>query len=169
MLSHSALARTVRNTCSAKTSGQSLSPSTAAMKASVTRTEVEVAQPSGLALGGNEGLDVGMVAPQRRHHGAAAGAGGNDGAAHCVPYIYEGQWPRGVGALDRSAFGPERREVVADAAALLHRECCFAQVTENAAEVVLDVAHHEAVEQRNTAPVAGQDPSRRQEVEILER
>jgi len=39
MLSHSALARTVRNTWLAKTSGQSSSRSTAAMKASVTRTE----------------------------------------------------------------------------------------------------------------------------------
>jgi hypothetical protein len=135
--------------------------------------EVEVAQPPRLALGGNKGFDVGMVAPQRRHHGAGAGAGGHDGAAHRVPYIHEGQWPRGLGAdaLDQSAFGPERREVVADAAALLHGQRGLAQVTEDAAEVVLDVAHDKAVEQGHTAPGAGagQNPSRRHEAEIFER
>jgi hypothetical protein len=113
-----------------------------------------------------------MVAPQCRHHRAAAGARGHDGAAHRVPDIHEGQWSGGVGAdaLDRSAFGPERREVVADAA-LLHRQCCFTQVTENAAEVVLDVAHDKAIEQGHAAPSAGagRDPSRRQEAEIFER
>ena len=134
--------------------------------------EIEVAQPPRLMLGGDEGFDIGMVAPQCRHHRAAAGAGGHDGAAHRVPYIHEGQRPRCVGAdaLDRSAFWPQRREVVAYAAALLHRQRGFAQVTEYAAEIVLDVAHHKAVEQRHAAPSAGarQDPSRRQETEIFE-
>src|SRR5580704_12590771 len=173
MLSHRALARTVRNTWLAKTSGQSSSRSTAAMKASVTRTErLKLRKLPGSRLAAMKASISGWSHRNVAIIGAAAGAGGHDGAAHRVPYIHEGQRPRGVGAdaLDRSAFGPQRREVVADAAALLHRQRGFAQVTEYAAEIVLDVAHHKAVEQRRAAPSAGarQDPSRRKEAEIFE-
>ena len=63
---------------------------------------------------------------------------------------------------------PQRREVVADAAALLHGERGFLDVVEDGAEVVLDAAHHEAIEQRDvaTGAGAGQDATGRQEGEV---
>jgi hypothetical protein len=51
--------------------------------------EVEHAQAAGLALGLDEGVDVGVVAAQCRHHRAAAVAGRHDGAAHRVPHVHE--------------------------------------------------------------------------------
>ena len=74
-------------------------------------------------------------------------------------------------ALDRRALGPQRREVVADAAALLHRQRRFAQMREDAVHVVGDGAHDEAVEEGDVAAGAGagQDAARRQELEIGER
>ena len=135
--------------------------------------EVEHAQPPGFALGLDEGLDVGMVAAHRRHHRAAAIAGAHDGAAHRVPHIHEGQRPRGVraDALHRRALGPQGREVVADAAALLHRQRRLAQMAEDAGHVVRDRPHDEAVEEGDVAAGAGagDDPARRQELEIGER
>ena len=113
-----------------------------------------------------------MVAAHRRHHRATARAGGHDGTAHGIPNIHEGQWAGGVGAntLHSGALRSQRAEVVADPAALLHGQRGFAQMVEDAAKVVGDVAHHEAVEQRH-APVragAGQDAAGGQEAEILQ-
>jgi hypothetical protein len=51
--------------------------------------QIEMAQPARTALGIGEGNNVGMIAPQRRHHCAAAGPGGLDGGAHGVPDIHE--------------------------------------------------------------------------------
>jgi hypothetical protein len=84
--------------------------------------EIEVAQAARLALGGDEILDIRVIAPHRRHHGTPPRAGGHDGAAHRIPDIHERQWPGGVGtdAVDGRALRPERGEVVADATALLH-------------------------------------------------
>ena len=111
-----------------------------------------------------------MVAAQRGHHGAAARAGRHDGAAHGVPHVHEADRARGVGAdaLHQRALGAQRGEVVADAAALLHGERGFLDVLEDGAEVVLDAAHHEAVEERDVAAGAGagQDAAGRQEGEI---
>ncbi len=135
--------------------------------------EVEHAQPARLALRLDEGLDVGMVAAQRPHHGAAAVAGAHDGSAHRVPHIHEGERPRGVGAdaLHRRALGPQRREVVTDAAALLHGQRGFAQMGEDPGHVVRHGAHDEAVEERDAAPAAGagDDAPGGQEAEAFER
>ena len=135
--------------------------------------EVEHAEPAGLALGLDEGLDVGMIAAQAAHHGAAPKTRAHDGAAHRVPAVHERQRPRGVGAdaLDRRSLGPERGEVVADAAALLHGERGLLQVLEDRGHVVRDPAHHEAVEERDLPlrPCAGEDAAGGQELEPFQR
>jgi hypothetical protein len=135
--------------------------------------EVEHAQPPGVALGVDEVLDVRVVAAQRCHHGAAARAGAHDRPAHGVPDVHEAERPRGVGAhaLDRRTLGPEGREVVADAAALLQGQRRFLQVLEDPRHVVGDGAHDEAVEQGDVAlgPGARQDPAGRQKLKALER
>ena len=129
--------------------------------------EVEHRQPSRRALGVDELFDVGMIAGERRHHRAAPRARRHDRAAHRVPHFHEGD---GTGrirahAFHGRAFGPERREIVADAAALLQRQRRLAQMGEDAAHVVGDGAHDEAVEERDAAVGAGarQDSPCRQE------
>tara|TARA_Y100000588_G_scaffold91199_1_gene98423 strand:- start:223 stop:555 length:333 start_codon:yes stop_codon:yes gene_type:complete len=64
--------------------------------------------------------------------------------------------------------GPEGREIVADTAAMLHREGRFFKAVEDAGHVVRDVAHHEAIEQSNFAVRSGtrQYSSSRQEVKV---
>ncbi len=59
---------------------------------------------------------------------------------------------------------------MADAAALLHREGGFLDVLEDRAEVVLDAAHDEAVEERDGAAGAGacEDAACGQEAEVGE-
>ena len=59
-------------------------------------------------------------------------------------------------------------EVVADAAALLHGQRGLLHVLEDGAEVVLDAAHHEAIEERDGAAGAGagQDAAGGQEGEV---
>ena len=65
--------------------------------------------------------------------------------------------PGGVGAdpFHIGAARPQRREIVADPAALLHRQRRLAQMREDAAHVVRDRPHHEAVEQRHLPLGAG--------------
>ena len=133
---------------------------------------VEHAQPGRVGFRGDEGLDVGVVAAHRRHHRAAAAPCRHDGAAHRVPDIHEGQGARRVGghALHLGAARPDGREVVADAAALLHRQRGFLEHVEDARHRIGHGAHHEAVEQRHRArgPRPGGDPASRQVAEILE-
>ena len=135
--------------------------------------QVEVAQPPRLALGRDEVLNVGVIASHGGHHCAAPRPGGHDGAAHGVPYIHEGERAGGVGtnAFHWRALRPQGGEVVADAATLLHGQRGLAQMIENAAEVVGDVAHDEAIEQGHAPVGAGarQDAARRQEPEVLQR
>ena len=87
-----------------------------------------------------------------------------------IPHVHEGQRARRVGAnaLHRGTLRPQRAEVVSDPAALLHGQRGLAQMVEDAAEVVGDVAHDEAVEQRHAAvgTSAGQDATGGQEPEI---
>ena len=114
-----------------------------------------------------------MVDAHRRHHRAAAIAGAHDRAAHRVPHVHEAQRARGVGA-DAPHIGaarPQRREIVADPAALLHRQRRLAQMREDAAHVIRDRSHDEAVEQRYLplGPGPGDDPPRRQKTEIVHR
>ena len=131
-----------------------------------------MAQPARVALGIDERNDVGMIAPQRRHHRAAAGAGRLDGGAHGVPDIHERHRSRGNGAgrARASATRADRREIVADTTAALHRHRAFFQRAEDAGDRVLDRAHDEAVEQGHVAIRAGPglDPPARQELEVLQ-
>ncbi len=114
-----------------------------------------------------------MLAGQGRHHRAAAIAGAHDGAAHRIPHIHEGERTRCVGAdpFDNRPLRPQRREIIADAAALLHRQRGLAQMGEDPAHVVGDRPHHEAVEQGHLTPGAGagDDPPGREKAEIAHR
>ena len=60
---------------------------------------------------------------------------------------------------------------MADAAALLHRQCGLFHALENGRKVVLDLAQHKAVEQRDPSVGAGpgQNAARRQKTEIGDR
>ena len=107
-----------------------------------------------------------MVAGERRHHRAAAGARAHDGAAHRIPHIHEGDRARRIGAdaEHRRPFRPQAGKVVTDAAALLHGQRRFAQMGEDAVERIRDRAHHKTVEQGDIAAGAGarQNPPCRQ-------
>src|SRR3954454_21919155 len=61
--------------------------------------------------------------------------GGHDGAAHRVPDIHERERAGGIGAHapDGSAPRPQGGEVIADAAALLHRQRRLAKMGEDGA------------------------------------
>ena len=132
--------------------------------------QIEIAQPPGLRLGFDEGFDVGVVAAQGAHHGAAAAAGRHDGAAHRVPHLHEADRARGVGADggDGRPLGAQRREIMPDAAALLHGQRGILDAREDGAEIVVDRAEHEAVEEGDGAPRAGagEDTACRQEAEV---
>ena len=95
--------------------------------------EVEIAQPPRVGLGGDELLDVRMIAAQGRHHGAAPLTGRHDGAAHGVPDVHEADGTRGIraDARDRRPARPQRREIMPDAAPLLHRQRRLAHVLED--------------------------------------
>ena len=135
--------------------------------------EIEIAQPLGRAFGVDEFFDVRMRAGERAHHRAAPGTRRHDRPAHRVPDVHERDRARRIraDALHFGALGSQRGEVVADAAALLHRERGLAQMGEDAREVIGDRAHDETVEQRDRAPRARarEDPARRQEAVIGER
>jgi hypothetical protein len=113
-----------------------------------------------------------VIAAQRRHHRAAAEAGRKDRLRHRVPDLEERHGPgrdRARAPGPRPAR-PQRGEVVADAAALLHRQRALLEGLEDAVERVLDRPHDEAVEQRHAAiePGAGEDPASRKEPSALE-
>jgi hypothetical protein len=115
--------------------------------------EIEIAQTGLVGLRGDEGLDVGMVATHRRHHGATPRSGRHDRAAHGIPHIHERQGAGGVGpyAFDERALRAERRKVIADAAAVLHGERRLTQMREDGVEIVLDRSHDKAVEEGHAA------------------
>ena len=134
--------------------------------------QVEVAEPGAVPLGVDEGLDVRVLDPQAAHHRPAPLAGGHDGAAHGVPHIHEAERPGSV-RRDARHEGPGRTnggEVHADPAALLQGQGRFADMLEDAAQVVGDHAHDEAVEQghRPGGPGAGDDPPGRQEAVVAQ-
>ena len=135
--------------------------------------QVEVAQARCIGLHTDEGLDVRVIAAQGRHHGAAASAGGHDGAAHGVPHVHETDGARCVraDAFDRSAFGTQRREIMPDAATLLHRKRGFLDVVEDGRQIVFDAAHDETVEERYRAARTGacENAAGGQEFEVLHR
>src|SRR5690606_31379719 len=100
---------------------------------------------------------------------AAPGASRHDGPAHGVPDVHEADGPRSIrpDAFNQRPLWAERREVMPDATALLHRQRCFLDVLEDGAQVILDPAHDAAVEQGNlsTAPGACDDAPGRQKLE----
>jgi hypothetical protein len=134
---------------------------------------IEVPEPRRVRLGGNELLDVWMIAPERPHHGAAPRSSRHDGSAHGIPDIHETDRTRGIRSDARYGrpSGSQRREVVPDAAALLHRQRRFFHVLEDGAKIIVDAAHHKAVEERHLPIGAGpgDDAPRRQEAEVGER
>src|SRR6185295_20114608 len=71
-------------------------------------------------------------------------------------------------APHQGSLGTEGREIVADAAALLHGARGFLDVVEDGAEVVLDAPHNEAIEEcyGPSRSRAGEDASGRQEGEV---
>src|SRR5665213_2539085 len=85
----------------------------------------------------------------------------------------KGTLVKGVGAdaLHQRALRPQGREIIADPAALLHRQRRLAQMREDAPHVVGDGAHHEAIEERHIARAAGagDDPAGGQELEVVDR
>jgi hypothetical protein len=119
--------------------------------------DVEVVEPPGLALGADELHDVGVVAAQHAHLRAAPGARALDRGAGLVEDMHVADRPRGraVGAAHPRAARPDRREVVADAAAAAHRLGRLAEGYVDAG-LAIDrvgdrIAHrlHEAVDQRD--------------------
>jgi len=83
--------------------------------------EVEIGELAPV-LGVDELLDVGVVAAQHAHLGAAARAGGFDRLARLVEHAHVGHRAAGARtrALHLGALRPDGREVVADAAAAAH-------------------------------------------------
>jgi hypothetical protein len=83
--------------------------------------DVEVGQVA-VVLGVDEDFDVRMVAAQHAHLRATAGAGRFDGFARAVEDAHVGDRAGSarLRALDLRALRPDRREVVADAAAAAH-------------------------------------------------
>ena len=135
--------------------------------------KIEHAKTARLTLGLYEVLDIRMVAAHGRHHGAPARPRRHDRPAHGIPNVHERQRARGVGPdpFDQGPLGPQRREVIPDAAALLHGQRGLFQIIEDARHVVGDLAHDEAIEQGNHAvrTGTGNDAARRQELEIRQR
>ena len=135
--------------------------------------EIEARQRARLPLRGDEGLDVGVIAAQRRHHRAAPCACRLDRCAHRVPDVHERHRARcgPAGRVRELAGRAQRREVVTDSAALLQRQRAFAQRAEDAVHRIVDLPHHEAVEKRHAAAGARacKDASAREKAEIGER
>ncbi|MDZ7749381.1 MAG: hypothetical protein U5K43_11685 [Halofilum sp. (in: g-proteobacteria)] len=138
--------------------------------------DVEVRQLAALVLGLDELADVRVVDAQHAHLGAAAVAGGLDGLAGAVEHAHERDRARGLGhdRLHERALGPDRAEVVADAAAGLERQHGLAQGLGDAVHGVRDRLH-EAVDQRDLqagararldAP-AGDEAVRQRVLEVL--
>ena len=91
-----------------------------------------------------------MADIERAHLRAAAAAGGGDGEAHLVEDIHERQRAGGVGAgaRDVGAARPQRRMLVADAAARLERKPGLVDLLEDVVHRVADRARHRAVDGR---------------------
>ena len=133
---------------------------------------VEHAQTCRVGFRGDELFDIRVVTTHRRHHSTTARTRGHDGAAHRIPNIHERQRTRRISrhTFDQRAFGTNRREVVADAATLLHGQRRFFEHVENAAHRIRYGAHHKAVEQSDRACSArtSGDAASRQVFEIFQ-
>jgi hypothetical protein len=124
--------------------------------------DVEVGQVA-VILGVDEDFDVRMVAAQDTHLGTTPGAGRFDGLARAVEDAHVGDRSRGarLRALDQRADRPDRREIVADAAAAAHGFGGFGEGAVDAGFAVDDFDHrvadrlHEAVDQRRRERRAG--------------
>lgn len=128
-----------------------------------------MAQRPALPLGVDEAFDVGMIAAQRRHHGAVALMDRQQRGAGALPQLHERHRPGGdMAAVDRPRAGRPLRREIAAAAAGLQRHHRFAQRRKDTVQRVVQRAGDEAVEQRAAARAAGagQDAAARQETEV---
>jgi hypothetical protein len=124
--------------------------------------DVEVGEVA-VVLGVDEDFDVRMVAAQHAHLRATPGAGRFDGFARTVEDAHVRHRPGSarLRALDQRADRPDRREVVADAAAATHGFGGFGEGAVDARLAVDDLDHriadrlHEAVDQRRRERRAG--------------
>ena len=134
--------------------------------------QVEHAKTGSVLLGGDEVLDVGVIATHGCHHGAATFARAHDRPAHGVPYVHEAQRPRRIGGntFHLGTFRTDRGEVVADPATLLHGQSGFTEHGENAVHAVRNGAHDIAVEEsdRTAGPSAGGDAAGRKELVVFQ-
>ncbi len=132
--------------------------------------KVEISEPLRIRFRRDERFDIRVIAPERRHHGAAPLSGRHDRPAHRVPDVHEADRTRCIraDALDRRAPRPKRREIMADAAAGLHRQRRFFDAVEDARKVVGNFAQDEAVEERHRAFGSGscQYPASRLKAEV---
>ncbi len=110
--------------------------------------EVELAQPPVFPLGPDEVEHVGVTHVEGAHLGATSAAGRRHREAHLVVDIHEGHGAGGVraGAGHIGALGPERRELVADAAAGLQGEAGLVDLGEDVLHGIPDGAGHRAVD-----------------------
>jgi len=100
-----------------------------------------------------EGLNVGVVAAQRDHHGAAAHVVRRQRAVGRLPHCHERHRARGHAGtgLGQRAQRLQGGKIDANAATSLQRHHGFAQGAENAVGRILHRPHHKAVEQRGVA------------------
>ena len=130
--------------------------------------QVELAEPTRLALGADEFHDIGMADVEGAHLRAPPTARRRHGEAHLVVDIHERQRPRGVGprAGDVGAARPQRGKLVADAGARFERQARFVHLAQNVVHRVANSARNRAVDGgrgRFVFPSAGvgNDPPRR--------
>src|SRR5690625_5235312 len=110
--------------------------------------QVELAQATGLALGANKFADVRVMHVEGGHLCTAATACRGDGETHLVESIHERQRPRSSGPRARhvGAFGAQRGEFVADAAAGLQSKPRLDVFVQNILHGILNRAGYRAVD-----------------------
>ena len=112
--------------------------------------KVELAQSAVLALCANEVEDVRVANVEGGHLSTSASARRRDGETHPVVDVHERERPRRVrsGARDVCALGPQRGELVADAAAGLESEARLMHLLEDVVHRILDGPGYGAVDRR---------------------
>jgi len=110
--------------------------------------QVELAQPTVLALGADELAHVRMRHIERAHLRTATTAGRGHGETHLVEDIHEGHRPGGVraGAGDERPARSQCAELIADAAAGLEGEPGFVDLLQDAVHRVFEGARDGAVD-----------------------
>ena len=132
--------------------------------------DIKHPQTRRIAFCGNEIQNIRVITAHSRHHRAAPAACRHNRAAHSIPNIHKGEGARGIrsNALHLCPFGTNGREIISDAAALLHGQRGLFQHVKNPAHTVGNCAHDKAIEQSHTPLCASPsgDASGRQKFEI---